>query len=142
MKVTVLLGLIFLFTSSFIKNKNIIEIDINHTNEITLNQDVVQEENLCDSLMIHLFNNNFSGKKYSRHQTDLRKVVVSIYAARNVEYKKYIAVYNEIIKAYSHAWNTLSLSKYSIEYKQLNKPQQSKIRNILPKKISEADSML
>lgn len=125
--------------SSFIKNDNIIEVDITTNEYVLVNQDIVEIDNLCDSLHVLLFNHKFFGRLSPRYERDRIYVIVSIYSHRNVTYKKFIRVNDKIEEAYNHAWNTLAYSKYSKPFNELDDQRKDQIKNILPKIISEAD---
>ena len=134
--------LIISTTFGFIKNNNVIEVDLLRNGLITINNDYVKKENLCDSLCLHLLNHNYPGWSSPRNERELRKVVVSIASERSVPYEQYISISDEIEKAYLHAWNTISYKIYSSEFSSLTEKDKSTVLNMLPKVISEADPVL
>lgn len=140
MKNVLIFCVISLLSLSFIKTDNVIEVDIYSNETVIINGDRVNKFGVCDSVCTLLLNHNFLGKLHPRTEREMKRVVVSIYNERSVSYDFYIAVNNEIEKAYSYAWNTLAQINYNQEFKNLDTEKKREIKNKLPKVISEADA--
>ena len=63
--------------------------------------------------------------------------VISFYCDRNVSYKDYIAVQNELVAAYNELRDELAQEKLHRNYAELNIEQQQAIRTVYPQRISE-----
>ena len=67
------------------------------------------------------------------------KAVVSIQCDRETKYGDYIAVQNEIEKAFNEMRNDQSIEKFGVSYSMLEPKQQKAVDLVIPKKISEAE---
>ncbi len=70
---------------------------------------------------------------------EVRKGVISLQNDNGTTYKTYIAVQNELVKAYNELREEMSQRKFHKSYNDLEKDQQKAIRKIIPQKISEAE---
>ena len=67
------------------------------------------------------------------------KGIVSIQCSRTVDYAFFIAVNNEIEKAYSEMRNEFALQQFQKSYKALDLRRQRIVNECVPKRISEAE---
>jgi len=70
---------------------------------------------------------------------EVRKGVISLQNDNGTLYETYIAVQNELVKAYNELREEMSQRKFHKSYEDLGKYQQKAIRKIIPQKISEAE---
>jgi len=107
-----------------VNEKNVLEININSTNEILIEgKNVVQVENIRQ-LIIDFIDNGAgidlngnkctwcNGKKNVESSDHPSKAIIKLQSDRNTSYASYITLQNEIIGAYSELRNRLSLSLY------------------------------
>ncbi len=115
--------------------KNVLEININSTNEILIEgEQSVQIENL-KQLIIDFIDNGAgsdlegnkctwcNGKKDIESSDHPAKAIIKLQSNRNTSYASYLTIQNEIIGAYSELRNELSLSLY-------NKPFESMLTSL------------
>jgi biopolymer transport protein ExbD len=68
------------------------------------------------------------------------KAVVSIKPSVNTPYASYLAVYNELMAAYSSLWDQQAYNRYGVaDFDELSKQEQSKILSEIPFKLSEIE---
>lgn len=67
------------------------------------------------------------------------KPIVSLSCRRGTSYAQYIAVYDQLKRAYSSLWNTIALREFQKPYVELIAANQKHVRSILPLIISEAE---
>ena len=71
--------------------------------------------------------------------TLISKGIVSLQNDRGTSYETYIAVQNELARAYNELRNEFALKKFGKEYEFLNDEQKDAIRDVYPQRISEAE---
>ncbi|MCF6347156.1 MAG: biopolymer transporter ExbD [Flavobacteriaceae bacterium] len=107
-----------------VNQKNVLEININSTNEILIEgKHIVQIENVRQ-LIVDFIDNGVgtdvegnkctwcNGKKNNESSDHPDKAIIKLQSNRNTSYASYIALQNEIIGAYSELRNKLSQSLY------------------------------
>ncbi len=134
-----------------VNQKNVLEININSTNEILIEgKHIVQIENVRQ-LIVDFIDNGAgtdvngnkctwcNGKKNNESSDHPDKAIIKLQSNRNTSYASYIALQNEIIGAYSELRNRLSLSLYGKSFDTMltnfkkdknNKVLHSKIKSI------------
>ncbi len=65
--------------------------------------------------------------------------VISLMNDRGTSYQAYIDVQNELVRAYNELRDEIAQSQWHLNYEDLNKEQQSAVREIYPQRISEAE---
>lgn len=70
---------------------------------------------------------------------EVRKGVISLQNDNGTSYETYIAVQNELVKAYNELRDEMAMRKFRKHYDDLDKNQQKAIKKIIPQKISEAE---
>jgi len=70
---------------------------------------------------------------------EVRKGVISLQNDNGTSYETYIAVQNELVRAYNELRDDMAKRKFHKPYDDLDKDQQKAIRKIIPQKISEAE---
>ena len=70
---------------------------------------------------------------------EVRKGIISLQNDNGTSYETYIAVQNELVKAYNELRENMSQRKFHKSYNDLDKNKQKAIRKIIPQKISEAE---
>jgi biopolymer transport protein ExbD len=113
--------------SIIIKNKNILEVNINLKNELFVENEVIQLKNLKQIALDFIDNgagldkNNkqcdwCNGKQIATSSDHPSKAFISIKADRNTNYETYIAVLDNINSAYTVLRNKLSVKLYNQNY--------------------------
>ena len=67
------------------------------------------------------------------------KGVVSLQNDRGTSYSKYIAVQNEIVRAFNEIRDNFSEIQFGKKYNKLTEDQQAAVRKAIPQNISEAE---
>lgn len=70
---------------------------------------------------------------------EVSKTVVSIQCDRDTEYGFYLAVQNEIEKAYNELRQELAMKKFGEHYYELSLDKKKAVNTVYPKRISEAE---
>lgn len=65
--------------------------------------------------------------------------IVSLKNQRGTSIKKYVAVYNEITRAYNEVRDEVSKTKFNSSFEDLESTQQKEVRKLVPMRISEAE---
>lgn len=137
-----------------VNEKNVLEININSTNEILIEGKHIVEIEGVKQLIVDFIDNGAgtgvegnkcswcNGKKDIQSSDHPDKAVIKLQSSRNASYASYIAIQNEIIGAYSDLRNKLSQSLYDKSFDTMlknfkkdknNKALQSKIKFIKAK---------
>lgn len=72
-------------------------------------------------------------------QMQVSKGVVSLQTDRGTSYKMYMAVQNEIMRAYSEIRDDFAMSRFGRPYADLPEAEQKAVRDVYPLNISEAE---
>lgn len=119
-----------------IKEKNIFEININRNNELLVEGDVMELKDLKAAAVKFIDNGGgignpkegetegkpcdyCKGEKNPESSDHPSKAIISVQSDRGTEYGTYIAVQNELLKAYRELRNRLSLERYNISFSEL-----------------------
>ena len=138
----------------FIKEKNILEVNINYKNELFVDDEIIQIKDL-KQLAINFIDNGggldsnkqpcdwCEGKQVKTSSDHPSKAIISIKTDRNTNYETYIMVLDHLNAAYTVLRNKLSVKLYGKNYvslmndysksKNLDKSIESKIKLIRSK---------
>lgn len=67
------------------------------------------------------------------------KGIVSLQNDRGTEYKAYMEVQNELVKAFNELRNDLCMQRYGQKFEKLSEAQQEAVKKAIPTAISEAE---
>lgn len=110
-----------------IKEKNILEVNINFNNELLVDEKIVQLKDL-KQIAIDFIDNGAgldanqkpcdwcNGKQIDTSSDHPSKALISINADRNTNYETYISVLDNLNSAYTHLRNKLSVEMYNQNY--------------------------
>ncbi len=121
-----------------IKEKNIFEVNINRNNELLVEGDRMELKDLKEAAIKFIDNGGGVGKpgedgtpgqpcdycKGERSESSSdhpNKAIISVQSDRGTEYGTYIAVQDELLKAYTVLRNRLSQERYGMLYTELEK---------------------
>ena len=116
-----------------VKQRNVLDIIISRTNQLMIEDQVADFSKVKPEVIKHVTN---FGKdpKYSESPD---KAVVNITYDRGTDYKTYIRVYDEVLKAYKEIYNKEALAKYGKPFDGLTKDQQKEIKKKYPQIVAE-----
>ena len=121
-----------------IKEKNILEVNINRNNELLVEGERMELKDLKEAAIKFIDNGGGVGKpgedgtpgqpcdycKGERSESSSdhpNKAIISVQSDRGTEYGTYIAVQDELLKAYTVLRNRLSQERYGMLYTELDK---------------------
>lgn len=124
------------YVPPIIKEKNIFEVNINRNNELLVENERMEIKDLKEAAMKFIDNGGGIGKpgedgspgkpcdycqgERSESSSDHpNKAVISVQSDRGTEYGTYIAVQNELLRAYTELRNRLAKQRYGVTYDQL-----------------------
>ncbi|MBN2669238.1 MAG: biopolymer transporter ExbD [Bacteroidales bacterium] len=130
-----------------IKERNVFVVQINSQNRVALKGEPVEINQLKDKAKEFIANPNDLEKLPEKEIKDVEyfgpynisKGVISLQNDNGTSYETYIAVQNELVKAYNELREDLAQSKFHKSFEELDEPRQSAIRKIYAQKISEAE---
>ncbi|ARV16153.1 ExbD/TolR family protein [Polaribacter sp. SA4-12] len=118
-----------------IKEKNIFEVGINRNNELLVEGERMDIKNLKEAAIAFIDNGGGEGKvengvatgpcnycKGERSESSSdhpNKAIISVQSDRLTEYGTYLAVQDQLLRAYSALRNRLSMAKYKIPFTEL-----------------------
>lgn len=138
-----------------IKQKNIFEVNINRKNELMVEGDRMQLKDLKEAAIKFIDNGGGIGKpgddgtpgtacdycKGERSESSSdhpNKAVISVQSDRGTEYGTYIAVQNELLKAYRELRDRLSRERYNMTFTELEDAyDKDKTNEDLKKKVED-----
>jgi|TARA_B100000767_G_scaffold265262_1_gene281147 biopolymer transport protein ExbD len=135
-----------------IKEKNIFEVGINRNNELLVEGERMDIKDLKEAAVAFIDNGGGKGKeengvatgpcnycKGERSESSSdhpNKAIISVQSDRLTEYGTYIAVQDQLLRAYSVLRNRLSMSMYKISYTELEEAyKDNKSNQELKKKV-------
>lgn len=120
-----------------IKKRNIWEVLINKNDQLLVEGEWMNLDQLCDATKKFIQN---PAKQENLSESPL-KAVVSLKNDKGTTYGAYIAVQNELKRAYNELREEYSQSKYGRSYESLAKgsKEQQDVLGVYPQKISEAE---
>ena len=115
-----------------IKQKNIFEVNINRNNELLVEGERMELKDLKEAAIKFIDNGGGDGTsgqpcdycKGERSESSSdhpNKAIISVQSDRGTEYGTYIAVQDELLKAYTVLRNRLSQERYKMLYTELDK---------------------
>ncbi|WP_299001536.1 biopolymer transporter ExbD [uncultured Tenacibaculum sp.] len=121
-----------------VKEKNIFQVSINRNNQLLVENEVMELKDLKDAAVKFIDNgggigNPMPGKEtgadcdYCKGAKDPEssdhpnKAIISVESDRGTEYGTYVAVQNELLRAYTELRNRLCLEKYGMSFDELEK---------------------
>jgi len=130
-----------------IKERNVLIVQINSMNKLAVEGEPLDVSLLKDKAKEFIINPNRDEKlpEFERKEipyfgsVDVSKGIISLQNDNGTSYETYIAVQNELIRAYNEIREAKSISKFHKSYADLNEDQQKAIRKLYPQKISEAE---
>jgi biopolymer transport protein ExbD len=129
-----------------INERNILRIVINNNDEVMLGKDIVPLEDIKDLTKFFLDNNGdnscdyCSGLKNSKLSDNPETAIVSLQNGKQTTYKKFIAVQNELTKAYYELRLAYSLKTFNKPFDKLSKIKQKQVKDAYPFILSEAQT--
>lgn len=135
-----------------IKEKNIFEVGINRNNELLVEGERMDIKNLKEAAIAFIDNGGGEGKvekgvatgkcnycqgERSESSSDHpNKAIISVQSDRLTEYGTYLAVQDQLLRAYTTLRNRLSMAKYKISYTELEEAyKDNKTNEDLKKKV-------
>ena len=131
---------------SKISERNILRILINNDDEIMIEDQVIAITELKEITKNFLDNNgdgtcNYcNGVKSSKASDNPKKAVVSLQNGRHTSYKQFIAVQDELSKAYYELRNTYSMDVLRKPSDELSKEELKQVKDAYPFILSEAET--
>lgn len=129
-----------------IAERNILRILINNNDEVMIENEVIAMEDLKDITKNFLDNNGDNtcsychGEKVISASDNPKKAVVSLQNGKNTTYKQYIAVQNELTKAYYELRQAYSLNVIGKAPDKLSKTEEKQVKDAYPFMLSEAET--
>ena len=131
-------------TSVPINERNILRIVINNNDEIMLDNELIELKDLKDATKTFIDNNgdescNYcNGLKSEGSSDNPSKAVVSLQTGKQTSYKQFIAVQDELTKAYYELRQTYSQNVLKKTVEDLSKTDIKKVKDAYPFILSEA----
>jgi biopolymer transport protein ExbD len=130
-----------------INKRNIMQVRVNSMDLLLVNSKPMEVQFLKDEVKAFLQNPKNEADKPEKEEKNIEglgtvsvgKGVVSLQTDRGTSYKMYMAVQNEIMRAYSELRDDFSLSRFQSPYVKLTEDQQEAVRGVYPLNISEAE---
>ncbi|MEC3908151.1 biopolymer transporter ExbD [Tamlana sp. 2201CG12-4] len=127
-----------------INERNVLRIQINNDDEIMLGKDIILIEDLKDLTIAFLDNNGdksctyCNGEKSQTSSDNPKEAVVSLQTGKQTTYKTFIAVQNELTKAYYELRHIYSMNILNKPVDKLSKSDLKKVKAAYPFILSEA----
>lgn len=130
-----------------IKERNVFVVQINSQDFVALKGNPIQVSELKEKAKEFIANPQkadnlpeWEAKDVPYFGTvEVRKGIISLQNDNGTTYETYIAVQNELVRAYNELREDLSQEKFHKPYEELDEERQKAIRKIYPQKISEAE---
>jgi biopolymer transport protein ExbD len=130
-----------------IKERNVFTVLINSQNQLLVEGKPMEVRDLTEATKEFILNpmddENLPEKKEIEVELlglqEVTKGVISLQNDRDTEYQTYLMVQNELQRAYNELRDDLAKRKFGKVYNELEKEEQSAIREVYPQKISEAE---
>lgn len=116
-------------------DRNVLEVLVNANNQLLVEQSIMNIEGLTELTKAHLTN---EGRRPDLAESSI-KAIVSLKNDRGTSYKRYVEVYNELMRAYAEVRDDYSQGRFNRPYKELSKDSKKEVRKKYPMKISEAE---
>ena len=130
-----------------INKRNIVIVRINQSDRILVGSGPVDISELKDRIVEFITNPNNDPNLPEKEMTQIEgigeypvsKGVVSLQNDRGTSYSKYIAVQNELVRAFNEIRDNFSEIQFGKKYNKLSEDQQAAVRKAIPQNISEAE---
>jgi biopolymer transport protein ExbD len=130
-----------------INKRNILQIHVNSLDNLLVNHKPMEVIFLKEEVKTFILNPNNDADKPEKEMKNIEllgaisvgKGVVSLQTDRGTSYKMYMAVQNEIMRAYSELRDEFSIDHFRSPYAKLTEDQQKAVRGVYPLNISEAE---
>jgi biopolymer transport protein ExbD len=128
-----------------VAERNILRIVINNDDEVMIENNIIAIEDLKDITKNFLDNNGDGscsychGEKTSDASDNPKEAVVSLQNGKNTTYKQFVAVQNELTKAYYELRNTYSINVLKKPSDKLSKEELKQVKDAYPFILSEAE---
>jgi biopolymer transport protein ExbD len=130
-----------------INKRNIMQVRVNSMDLLLVNSKPMEVELLKEEVKTFLLNPGDEADKPEKEVKNIEllgavlvsKGVVSLQTDRGTSYKIYMAVQNEIMRAYSELRDEYALDRFRFPYTKLSEEQQEAVRGVYPLNISEAE---
>ncbi|WP_439183985.1 ExbD/TolR family protein [Carboxylicivirga taeanensis] len=130
-----------------IKERNVFTVLINSQNQLLVEGKPMEIRDLTEATKEFILNpmddENLPEKKEIEVELlgvqEVTKGVISLQNDRDTEYQTYLMVQNELQRAYNELRDDLAKRKFGKIYEELEKEEQSAVRDVFPQKISEAE---
>ncbi len=126
-----------------LNERNVLEVSLNDKNEVFVEDGIVEVSRLTELAKAFIDNNGDGSCAYCQGEglatlsENPDEAIISLQHLRSTDYKFYITVQNELIKAYNELRNDAAKKQFGSSYNQLSKKQQLEIRTQYPRKLSE-----
>lgn len=133
-----------------VNRRNILQVHVNSFDRLLVDGRPMEVELLKDEVKIFIDNPTDDVSKSEKKDTTIQglgdmkvsKAVVSLQTDRGTSYKMYMAVQNEIMKAYNELRNDFAINQVQFgnkPYSELTEDQQDAVKGVYPLNISEAE---
>ncbi len=131
-----------------IKKRNVFVVLVNKENQLLVAGKLMNIRDLKDAAKEFIANPNNDPELPSKTEEDIpyfgkvmvtKNHVISLQTDRGTSYGMYIAVQNELVKAYDELRDGKAMERFGKKFKDLNTSEQDAIEKIYPLKISEAE---
>ncbi|MDR2465869.1 MAG: biopolymer transporter ExbD [Prevotellaceae bacterium] len=130
-----------------INKRNILQVHVNSYDRLLVDGKPMESVLLKDVVKTFITNPNNEDSKPEKEKKEVKglgvvevsKGVVSLQTDRGTSYKIYMAVQNEIMKAYTELREEFSNSRFGNTFNKLTEDQQEAVRGYYPLNISEAE---
>ena len=128
-----------------IKERNLLEIAINNDDEILIENELVTLEEVKNIAKNFIDNNgdgtcNYcNGNKDEVSSVNPKKAVISLQNGRHTSYKQFVAVQNELTKAYYELREAYSINILNKPSDKLSKEELKEVKDAYPFILSEAE---
>ncbi|WP_298555723.1 biopolymer transporter ExbD [uncultured Algibacter sp.] len=132
--------------TSNINERNILRIIINNNDEVMIENEIIPLEYLKDITKTFLDNNGDGSCSYCNGFKDVKssdspkEAVVSLQNGKQTTYKTFVAVQNELTKAYYELRQTYSLNVLGKTADKLSKTEEKQVKDAYPFMLSEAET--
>ena len=130
-----------------VNKRNIIIVKINSSDRLFAGDQLLDVSQLKDKIKEFITNPNNDPNLPEREMKNIEgygeypvsKGVISLQNDRGTSYSKYIAVQNEIVRAFNEIRDNFSEIQFGKKYNKLTEDQQAAVRKAIPQNISEAE---
>ncbi|NER15629.1 ExbD/TolR family protein [Spongiivirga citrea] len=126
-----------------INKRNILQVSLNDKNEVFVEDGVAEVEELTELAKAFIDNNGdgscdyCDGKQLATSSDNPDQAIVSLQHMRTTDYKFYVTVQNELIKAYNELRNEEAIQSLGRSFNELSSTEQKEIKKKYPRKLSE-----